>query len=88
MYDDIINPQIRDFSWDFDKYEKNPYCPFCGSEALTIISEQLLKDKLEKDIRCDICQTEWHEEWDKNIKLKLVVICGFHGWVTSVGSVK
>ena len=76
MFDDIIIKQ-KGFIWDFEKYEKTPYCPICGSKDLTYIRESLTSKKLEKDVRCNFCKAEWREEWDKDIELKLkeVSIC-------------
>jgi hypothetical protein len=76
MYDDILKKN-GSLDWDFEQYEKKPYCPVCGSEYLTIIREQLLSDRLEKDIRCTMCGTEWRETWNKDIELSLreVSIC-------------
>ena len=78
MFEDLIKKKPKSINWDFDKYEVSPYCPVCGSEDLTILREQLLSNKLEKDIRCNHCGMEWREEWDKNIDLTLkeVSICG------------
>jgi RNA polymerase subunit RPABC4/transcription elongation factor Spt4 len=83
MFEDIIKEKSKKLKWDFDKYGKKAYCPVCGSEDLTTIREQLLSDRLEKDIRCNFCSTEWREEW-KDFKqngidftLKEVSICAF-----------
>lgn len=76
MYDDIIKKQ-KGFIWDFDQYEKKPYCPVCGSADVKSINDRLTSKHVEKDMKCSFCGVEWQEIRDKDIHLKLkeVILC-------------
>lgn len=72
MFEDIIKQKYsKSLQWDFNKYEKEPYCPSCGSKDITIIRDHLNSKRLTKEVRCNFCKQEWKEIWNKNIKLKL-----------------
>jgi formate dehydrogenase maturation protein FdhE len=74
VFDDIIDIKKSGGGthWDFSKYEEDgAYCPVCGSKNVKIIREQLLSDHMEKDIRCNKCNMEWREIWNKDIELEL-----------------
>jgi transcription elongation factor Elf1 len=72
MFEDIIKPKSTGgFHWDWDEYEKKPYCPTCNSKNLRNTKDLLKDKKLTNWKICEDCGQEWKEVFNEDLELEL-----------------
>ena len=87
MYEDIIKSKKETdggFSWDWDQYKKEPYCPSCNSKNLRNTKDLLKDKKLTNWKICKNCGQEWKEVFNEDLELELTEAI-FNGFRCGVG---